>query len=200
MARRNTEAPHRGFRRETDLRRRPGSREQRAAILIATNGESTERNYFLALKAEPWVRAARVAVVFARGAPIDVLRDAERRRDRDDYDQASVVCDVDHYEVGPANDEAIARNVRIVWSNPCFEVWLILHKADCNSYLENARKAGKRLNEHVQGWDKTALDFAQFRHGVDAAVKRAKALGPAPDRNPSTMVWQLIEALRETGS
>ena len=41
-----------GGRRETDLRRRPGVREQRLTILIATNGESTERAYFTGLKQE----------------------------------------------------------------------------------------------------------------------------------------------------
>jgi hypothetical protein len=50
-----------GVGRETDLSRRPNIREQRLAILIDTNGKETERRYFLGLKAEPWVRAARVA-------------------------------------------------------------------------------------------------------------------------------------------
>ncbi|MEV0396242.1 RloB family protein [Polymorphospora rubra] len=184
MPGRSSDRRRHGFSRETDLRRRPGTREQRTAILIATNGESTERDYFLALKAEPWVRAARVAVVFKRGAPIEVIRDAARRRDHDDYDQAWAVCDVDHYETATADAEAIERDVRMAWSNPCFEVWLILHKADCNAHLENARRAGDRLRSHVRNWNKTALDYAD---------------GVAADRGPSTTLTSHVTALSGPG-
>ncbi|BCJ64254.1 RloB family protein [Polymorphospora rubra] len=120
----------------------------------------------------------------------------DRRRNRDDYDQAWAVCDVDHYETATADAEAIERDVRMAWSNPCFEVWLILHKADCNAHLENARRAGDRLRSHVRNWNKTTLDYAEFRDGVNAAVRRARTLEPSPERNPSTMVWLLIEALQ----
>lgn len=61
----------------------------------------------------------------------------------------------------------------------------------------NGAKAGERLGAILGDWDKTRLRFADFRAGVDDAVRRTKALPQPPQANPSTAVWQLIEALRQ---
>lgn len=182
-------------RRETDLRRRPGVREQRRSVLAVTNGESTERAYLEALRRESWLRQ-RLVVVVEKGSPTDAVRGAARRRDDNDFDQAYVICDVDQYPVAAPTSEARTHDVTLLWSNPSFEVWLILHHATCSRYLENAEKAGKQLGTYVRGWDKTKLDFNAFRYGVSAAVDRARKLGDPPAANPSTAVWQLVEALR----
>lgn len=181
--------------RETDLRRRPGVREQRKTVLAVTNGESTERAYLEALRREPWLRQ-RLVVVVEKGSPIDAVRAAARRRDDNDFDQAYVVCDVDQYPVSPPTDEARTYDVNLLWSNPCFEVWLILHHVACSRYLEDAGKAGDLLRVHVKGWSKNRLDFGAFRDGVPAAVERARKLGEPPHHNPSTALWRLVEALR----
>ncbi|MFI6824079.1 RloB family protein [Micromonospora sp. NPDC050187] len=181
--------------RETNLRRRPGIREQRKTVLAVTNGESTERVYLEALGRESWLRH-RLVVVVEKGSPIDAVRGAARRRDDNDFDQAYVVCDVDQYPVAGPASEARKRDVTLLWSNPCFEVWLILHHAACSRYLENAGKAGDLLRLHVKGWDKTKLDFGAFRDGVSIAIDRARKLGDPPGANPSTAVWLLVETLR----
>lgn len=58
-----------GTGRETDLRRRPPRLDQRRTVLIATNGQSTEKNYFSTLKQEPWVQArvGREGIASQRG-------------------------------------------------------------------------------------------------------------------------------------
>jgi hypothetical protein len=189
-----------GVGRETDLKRRSGQYEQRSTVLIATNGKCTERQYFLGLKQEDWVRVGRISVVFESGSPLEVVRGAAGRRDRNDYDEAWAVCDVDQYSVVEASTEAGDLNVSLLWSNPSFEVWLILHKSDCFAYIDGAAKAGDLLRALVVNWDKTKLDFSSFRDGVDDAVRRAKALGDPPAANPSTGVWRLVEALRDSDS
>lgn len=186
-----------GTGRDTDLGRRVDRYDQLPTVLIATNGKSTEPAYFRELKREPWVRAGRTTVKFFGGSPADLVKAAAGLRDRDDYDEAWAVCDVDDYDTTAAADDAAVRDVRLIWSNPCFEVWLILHQADCTTYFENAAKAGERLRAVLGSWDKTSLDFAVFRAGVDDAVRRAKALAQPPKANPSTAVWQLVEMLRQ---
>jgi hypothetical protein len=185
-----------GSGRETDLTRRANRYEQRTAILIATNGESTERKYFDKLRLEDWVRAGRVAVVFESGAPTSVVRGAARRRDRDDFDQAWAVCDVDQFDTSEATTEAAESEVLLVWSNPCFELWLLLHLSACDAYLEDARRAHEKLRGKLPGWDKTKFDYHKFREGIDDAIERAKGLGEPPGANPSTAVWRIVEALR----
>ena len=170
-------------------------REQLRTVLVATNGESTERAYLRALKQELWVRP-RVVVVVEKGSPIDMARGAARRQQRDDFDEVWGVCDVDHYGTAQALSEATGLGVRLVWSNPCFEVWLLLHHTNCSGYVENADKVHEKLRRTVKNWDKTSLDFDDLRHRIEDACTRAQRLAPAPDGNPSTAVWQLIDALR----
>ncbi|WP_405112878.1 RloB family protein [Micromonospora sp. NBC_01405] len=164
-------------------------------MLIATNGKSTEVDYFDGLKQEPWVRS-RVVVVLERGSPVDLVRGAARRRQRDDFDEAWAVCDVDHYLTTPATREAVAADVKLAWSNPCFEVWLLLHYENCTRYVENAKKARDLLRKHDPDWDKTALNFDRFRNRIEDALRRADRLDPPPKSNPSTSVGQIIAALR----
>lgn len=164
-------------------------------MLAVTNGESTERAYLEALRREPWLQQ-RLVVVVEKGSPIDAVRGAARRRDDNDFDQAYVVCDVDQYPIAGPTGEARRHNVTLLWSNPCFEVWLVLHHGDCSRYLESAGKAGDLLRAHVKNWNKTKLDFDAFRDGICAAVDRARKLDDPPEANPSTAVWRLVETLR----
>ncbi|MER7001691.1 RloB family protein [Dactylosporangium sp. NPDC000555] len=184
--------------RETNLERSQGRRAQRRAVLIATNGKSTERKYFDAVKALPWVHAARVAVVFTNGAPTELVRDTARRRDLNDFDEAWAVCDVDEYLISEPSATARRLKVKLAWSNPSFEVWLILHHDNCTSHLENGTKACQRLEKYVGKWNKSTLNFSQFEQGISDAVTRAKELEPSPDNNPSSGIWRLMEALGHT--
>lgn len=188
---------NRGFRRETDLRRRPpGTREQRRTVLVITNGTRTEVDYFEALRAEPWVTAHKVKVKFERGDPAAVVLRAAMIRDDDEYDEAWAVCDVDEFDVKPAQESARDREIELTLSVPCFEIWLILHLTSGCPGFNNASQADAYLKGLIPSWDKAALRFSDFRDGVFDAVTRAQRLGAPPDSNPSTAVWRLIESLR----
>lgn len=185
-----------GAGRETDLSRPTGVREQRQTVLVVTNGESTEVDYLTGLKQQPWVIHRLWVVKKKASSPTQVIKVAASRRDEDDFDQAWAVCDVDHYPTAGSTTEARKRNVTLLWSNPCFEVWLLLHHTDCTRYLENADKVKALLKTQVKGWDKTKLNFADFSDKIDDAVRRARKLDSPPGANPSTALWQLVEALR----
>lgn len=186
-----------GRNRETVLGRVVGTIEQRRSMLIATNGRSTEYDYLKALKQESWVVRSRVAVVFEGGSPLELVRGAAKRGARDDYDEVWAVCDVDDFEAESAREEASRLSVDLVWSRPCFEVWLILHKETYTAYIENATKCGERLAKILGSWDKTRLDFSIFRGGVEDACRRAVALGVPPAANPSTAMWKVVAALKD---
>ncbi|MCG5465063.1 RloB family protein [Micromonospora sp. NPDC053740] len=147
------------------------------------------------LKQEAWVRP-RVVVVAERGSPVNVVRGAARRRQRDDFDEAWAVCDVDDFATEPASREAVDADVNLAWSNPCFEVWLLLHYGNCTRFVDNAKRARDLLREHDPAWDKTRLDFGNFRDRVEDACQRADRLDPPPDGNPPTSVGHIIAALR----
>lgn len=184
-----------GFRRETNLRRSSGNRQERRTVLIVTNGERTEVDYFEALKNEPWVTAAKVMVKFEAGAPGAVVNRTAKIRDDSGYDEGWSVCDVDEFDVTAATESAVSQSVGLALSVPSFEVWLILHVAKSCPAFNTATQVGAYLRRFVARWDKTRLDFEDFRAGVTEAVTFAKRLGEPPKANPSTSVWRLVESL-----
>lgn len=185
-----------GFSLETGLQRRVGTRKYRRIVLIVTNGEATEKDYFEALKQEPWVTAAKVIVKFERGEPDYIVGRAGKIRDDECYAEAWVVCDKDEFDVTATGRRAAELGVELALSVPCFEVWLILHLSQGCPRFNTASQAGDHLKKQAPLWDKARLNFADFRDGVWDAVDRAQRLGEPPDANPSTSVWRLIESLR----
>jgi len=108
---------------------------------------------------------------------------------------------IDHYEreggkvtaaVAPAGDD-----IKPAISNPCFELWLLLHHEDCAAHCAGCREVHARLRKHLPHYDKTRPRFADFAAGPDQAVRRAEKLGDDHTRNPSTGVWRLVDAVLE---
>lgn len=184
------------FSRETDFRRRSGVRDERRTVLILTNGQRTEVDYFEALKMEPWVTAGKVTVKFQSGDPNEVVNRAATIRDDSAYSEAWAVCDLDEFNVAAAYSSADDRDVALALSVPCFEVWLLLHITDKRPGFNSASQVAAHLGKYVRGWDKAKLNFKDFRDGVAAAVTRAQRLGEPPDANPSTAVWRIVQSLR----
>jgi hypothetical protein len=109
------------------------------------------------------------------------------------------VVDVDHFDLAAAASAAQAAEVELAVSNPCFELWLLLHHERCDSSMACCGDVIARLRKCVPGYDKTRLRFEQFAGGVEQAVSRAAALdatGRDHRRNPSTGVWRLVEEMR----
>lgn len=186
--------PYMAVQHETDLTRQTDVRPQRDTLLIVTNGERTERDYFEALRREPWVVVA-LRTKFEGGAPDDAVARAVQIRQGDDYDKVWVVCDVDEYDVSLAIQNAEDGAVDLALSMPSFEVWLILHISERCPRFNNASQADEYLRRLVPSWDKTNLRFSDFKDGIADAVERAKKRGEPPEDNPSTAVWRLVETL-----
>jgi hypothetical protein len=186
------------FSRETDLSRLSETREELRSVLIVTNGESTEVDYFTGVKSESWISVGKVIVKFENGEPSAVVARAAALRDENDYDEAWAVCDLDEYDVTSAIAGAATRHVDLTLSVPSFEVWLILHLSESCPAFNNAKQASRFLKKILPAWNKTALRFADFEAGVADAVTRSKQRGEPPDVNPSTAVWRLIESLSKT--
>jgi RloB-like protein len=140
---------------------------------------------------------------------LELRREAEQeaRRLRDDnveFDEVWCVFDVDQHErLAAAREQARANGIHVALSNPCFELWLLLHFRDHTAHLDG-KKAISLLRSHVKGYHKH-VDFLVFRDGYDSAVDRAKNLerrgqsAGSPDGNPSTSVYRLTERIREEG-
>lgn len=198
---------------DPSIARRGPTRQPRRRILIVCEGSSTERGYFQSFQHA--MRNPRVHVEVARehGVPMTVVLDAIRlkeeaddaaRRQRDEnlrWDQVWCVFDVDeHPKLAEAVQRATASSLLLAVSNPCFELWAVLHFQEQRAHVERG-KARATLQKHMPGYDK-ALDFEKMHPGYTKAVQRARALDAdaekhgVPGRNPTTGVYGLTEAIR----
>ncbi|MBI3688166.1 MAG: RloB domain-containing protein [Actinobacteria bacterium] len=184
-------------RRENTQRRRRPFRPPRPRILVVCGGARTEPQYIKGLRDHLRNPAVDVTIGTDGRDPAQIVRRATRADG--DYEQVWCVVDVDQFDLADAVKEARSHSINLAVSNPCFELWLLLHHADCNSHQANADAVTKLLQRHVPHYDKTRLVFAHFVAGVMFAVDRARKLQPDPEThtwNPSTSVWRLVEAIQ----
>jgi hypothetical protein len=199
----------RGFRSSGEsLTRRGFRREPRRRILVLCEGVVTEPGYFKALCIA--LRNPLVDVeIEGHGAVPKTLveRAALRRRESDRharkeqdlylaYDEIWCVFDVDeHAKLADARQQARDNGIELAVSNPCFELWALLHFQPQTAHLER-QAVRARLKAHLPGYEKE-LPFERLWAGYREAVSRAQHLdrrcqerGCAGD-NPSTGVHRL---------
>lgn len=109
-----------------------------------------------------------------------------------------------HPDLDRALRMARDEDLNVALSNPCFELWLLLHFQDLRGY-RTSEAAQKLLETHTAcGYhaDRKHLKYAPLRALHPAAVERAEALRAAvpPGRaghraNPWTDVDVLVEGL-----
>jgi hypothetical protein len=202
-------------RRPDNLRRRKHFLEPRPRLLVCCEGEVTEPSYLDGLKRE--VRAlVHVEVVPVGANPktlvdraIELARKAagEARRERDDnlkYDEVWCVFDVDaHEHIPEAKQTATSNHINLAISNPCFELWLLLHFQDQRAHIER-HQAQSACRGHMPGFVKAVqfeLVFPHYRSAVQRAVQLdqwQEGRGCAGE-NPSTGVHRLTERIMELG-
>lgn len=188
-------------RENTGRRRRPPFPPGRT-ILVYCGGRRTERDYFEALKQRLRASSVTIKILQSGVAPEALVRAAadHRKRRPGVFDEVWCVVDVDEFDIAAAAATASRERVGLAVSNPCFELWLLLHHTDCRAYCNGCQEVHRRLRRFVPRYDKTRLDFAQFAEGVDDAVRRARDLDPsgtAYEKNPSTSVWRVVDSIRE---
>lgn len=114
-------------------------------------------------------------------------------------------------------EDCYENNLRVYVSNPCFEIWLLMHfnKFDTfdeeifNKLLENKRISPKKharkyssklLSDVAKGYNKSNLDFADYMPYIDDAIKREKKYCEDLDglkSNIGSNVGLLIEDMRK---
>jgi len=85
----------------------------------------------------------------------------------------------------------------LLCSNPCFELWLLLHYTEVNTEL-TSEECVKRLSAIVKDYTKGRISIEcmqQLMKNVPLAIDRAKKLSYF--QNPSTTIYHLIEELEK---
>ena len=206
-----------------DLKRRAPSLEPKRRFTLFCEGRNTEPAYFEAIKRAyrsaqikqidvkiergvgvPYT-VAQKAVAFAKSEGL--TRNSRRKKDSfEERDEVWVVFDLDEH---PQFKEAVARcdqqGIKVGYSIPCFEVWLILHEQEYTR-PNNRHQVQKVLQDLRSEYDKRGskiLDFDELVSRVEVAEQRGEKLlerwSEVGDKygNPSTTVGRLCRAIRE---
>lgn len=197
--------------------RRPARRapwlDPKPRLLVVCEGEVTEPEYLRGFTAA--CRNPRVHLVVDRehGVPWSLVRVAkERKRAAEEeavrtgdenrrYDEVWCVFDIDsHPNITDAVQMARDNGILLAISNPCFELWLVLHFRESPG-ARHRHDVQRMLRDYLPGYDK-GVDFADLQAGYEAAVERAAHLDRDADdmaeagRNPTTGVYRLTESIR----
>jgi hypothetical protein len=109
--------------------------------------------------------------------------------------------DVQKKALKEAVEEARKGGVKLAISNPCFELWLILHFQDESRWLYNEDAC--RLRRELDGSPNKGIDPDVYMPHIGKAARRAEALDKRheqddtafPDNNPSSGMYRLLASL-----
>lgn len=203
-------------RRGGEPRRSVSRAAVRRSLLVFTEGRRTEPIYLTY-----WYRAFRERVIVRiddfHGTPMQLVERAaqrrtvdlrEARRGRGDaHSEYWCVFDIDeHPYVKRAVKLAAESGINVAISNPCIELWFLLHFQDQRAVID--RGVAQRRARDLLGFDKapTFAGLAKLHGHYGEARGRAQHLdkkheldGSPPGSNPSSRVWCLIDKICNPG-
>lgn len=206
--------------RAPDLRRRGARREPRRRFILFCEGRNTEPAYFDAIRRS--CKSALIAIETHPGVGVPytiATRAVEQvrvigfgrrsRRRKDSFEEADQVWAVFDRDEHPRFNEAVAycesNGLGVARSDPCFELWLILHKRDhdrpddrraIQAVLEELRPEYDAGGAKTPDCDNLVTRVEQAEQRAETQLQRREQEGN-PFGNPSTTVGRLTRAIRE---
>ena len=183
-------------------------------FVIASEGADTERIYFEALQEFVANQGINIRIkieflkreteaVRSRSAHLDVLRQLDtykRKFEIKPQDELWLVADRDRQSTKLHNLAAVAQQCEqkgygLAISNPCFELWLLLHCKDVSEYsdterqmlFENKRTESQRtalekaLSVALNGYNKSKYQAMVLMDQLEIAIERAERLDIQPE-------------------
>lgn len=173
----------RDLRRSSRAKRRP-----RLALTIFCEGSNTEPQYLLALARAHSNPLVSVRIGPAKGVPLTLVQAAraEQRRQsqsrRDSFaarDEVWVVFDMDeHPNVAQAMQEAAQADLRVAFSNPCFEIWPLLHLIEHDAPIDR-HALQRKLAGVMPGYNPKSgkiFDYTAMSDRFELAARRARVM------------------------
>jgi len=197
------------------LKRNVSIRSPKKKFIIFTEGKNTEPTYFKALKGSLKGAIVDIEIIDAAGVPKTIADKASERSKKigpkkslssfEENDEIWAVFDKDeHPYVTEAIQKCESTKVGVAFSNPCFELWLILHFEDFDK-PDHRHDVQKHLEKLCTDYDRNArktTDCVKLVSVIEEAEKRAEiqlkrriAEGEPPSE-PYTTVFKLTRSMR----
>ncbi len=180
----------------------------RPKILVLCEGRD-ERRYFNSLQREfSFTGLELPATRF--NTPRELVREAVRLKKEAKktipYDHVYVVVDHDnHPHHAEAFDQAKANDVILIFSNPCFEYWYLLHFSPTTKLHPNCESLITQLKTYLLGYKHGQDCFEKILPRIDTAVTNAKHIcievqkagsNKIYELSPFCNVWEIVEQIR----
>lgn len=196
----------RGYSKRRQEKRRPYD-----VFLLVCEGKKTERTYFNRFR----TRGNNLRILTPDTKSTDpqnlvefaIVQKNVLGLDVDSGDRAWCLFDVDENSkkgIQKAVEKAEANGIVAIVSNPCFEVWFLLHHTECNASL-TSREIMEQLKSFIPDYEKSYDVFDLLTCNQHLAIQRARKLMDSHikeglkefdvESNPSTNVHSVVTSI-----
>lgn len=215
-------------REREDFFRDSNINEREKLFILAFEGNKTEEQYFSEFRESNkfndeliYLHLLKRAHNNTNSAPNHVFRKLKSEA-KDEFnfhtdDELWMIIDTDRWKNIPEIIEACndLGNMFVAVSNPCFELWLLLHIKNIEEYnedemaliLENKKVTNAKnfvdtkICDILGSYNKSNLNAKEFLPGIQLAIKQAKLLDNPPEKYPTRIgshVYKLIEKVSKS--
>ncbi|MFJ3713533.1 RloB family protein [Streptomyces sp. NPDC090053] len=192
------------------LGRTKGARPEQRRFLIYSEGECTEDQYFRGLRGDLRALPVNIQIGGVHGEPKSLVRAAIAHKERavasaavrfTAYDEVWCVVDVEAPRAHASLDEALTlasrSGVQVALTNPCFELWVLLHFAPVTGYCTSGavQKALEGLGSCGYTTSRKHLDYERLRDRHEQARERAVELRRRGTNGRSVNPWTEVDRL-----
>lgn len=182
-------------------------------ILIVTEGENTEVNYFVALRNRLKLAATDIQIIHPEGTdPITLtkeaikLRNQRKKNDHENpFDEVWIVFDLEkqhdkrRMQANKARGIPGAKGINFVESDPSFELWRLLHETYTTKSFDSGSAVLKELRRVVPSYTKSEIPSPETLSKIPTAIKHTQRLRRDNEKtgrtNPATNVDLLVRSM-----
>ncbi|NNA93456.1 RloB family protein [Pseudomonas gessardii] len=192
----------------------------KVAIYIVCEGINTEPHYFTECVKHYSAGLVELTIIPGAGVPDTLVKRAialrdellqKKRRSPDSFSSCFRVWTIFDRDEHPLVEESILlakeHKIDVAFSDPCFEIWPILHLQNYGAQ-DHRHEVQKKLAEMMNTYehDKGAIiDYEAIKDNFQIAYDRASRLNLArteencPNGCPSTTVGELVLKIKQNG-
>lgn len=205
------------MRKSRSLKRPPPKRLAKRKFIIFTEGKNTEPDYFKAIRHHLFGALLDIKIFEAVGVPMTIAEKAcgaalalnGRRKQKSSFEECDQVWAVFDRDEHPRVSEAIhlcnTGNVGVAFSDPCFELWLMLHFGDFDrpDDRHQVQDAFANVCKDYDPDGRKSANFSEIMDKVELAENRAQIQlkrrdeEGVPRRRPFTTVFLLTQEMRK---
>ncbi|MFC4587863.1 RloB family protein [Sphaerisporangium corydalis] len=173
--------------------------------MVFCEGKNSEPDYVNGLRKLPHIAentALSIKIHPDQGVPLTLVKNAIEYKNDPEIDECWCLFDVEwpkhHPNLNQAISLASSNEINLAISNPCFELWLILHYQNCGAFMDT--DSAERQSRSLDGRLGKSIDSAIYMPLRKKAAHYAKLLEERhiqdgtcfPHDNPSSGMYKFL--------